>query len=131
MVSLLFCTKARWGCVSPVARPPSFLLWCAFGATTTVLSPDLGSLLVPPTLAQTTVASRKCTGVGPRATARAGSLLQEGPTAITSLQGALVYCGRIDIFRRHRGSGCRVHPRGKPTSVGTALHLGVVMRNSS
>ena len=57
MLSVLFSTKGRWGCVSSVPRPPWFVLRCAVGATTIVLFQDPGSLLVLSTLAQTTVAS--------------------------------------------------------------------------
>ena len=60
MVSLLFCTKDRWGCIPSAPRPPSSTLWCAVGATTTVLSPNAGSPLVLPMRVQTMVATLAC-----------------------------------------------------------------------
>ena len=60
------------------------------------------------------------TRVGPPATARLGHANGEGHKAITSPRSALVGCGRIDTLLPHRGSGSRVHPRGKPTGAMTA-----------
>ena len=57
------------------------------------------------------------TGVGPPATAWAGSPHQKGPRAITSPRGALVGCGRIDTLLPHRGSSSRAHPSTATTTI--------------
>ena len=68
-------------------------------------------------------------GVRPPSTARVEPPHREGPGAITSPQGALLGCGRLDNLLPHGGSGPQAHPEGKhtgaePAAITTSVSSG-------